>query len=679
MLHHKCTNGLSNKAFDEYCTILQSTKAFLDSSIPKNYYEAKKQIRDLGVECIKIDVCPNDCMLYWKDNRDKERCDACGESRWISGTCQSGEKEASGKQKVKRKVARVLRWFPLIPRLQRYYMDPKTAEDMIWHDKERTKDGVLRHPADSQCWKTLDEKHRVFGSERRNVRLGLASDGFNSFGVMGTGHSTWPVFVTSYNLSPEKCMKQPYFIMFLLIPGPKGPGNNIDVYLQPLIGELKELWEMGIETYDAYSKQNFQMRATLLWTINDFPAYTNLSGWRHRRFLPIGHPLRRNLSSFNGRREHDSAPKPLSGEDVLRQFRGYHQITFGKEEHAVCGEKRRRDDNELPYNWKKISIFFELPYWKDLLLRHNIDVMHTEKNNSESWIGTLLNIEGKTKDNLNAREDLKVVGIRGPLHPEALGNNKFYLPPAKYTLSLAERRKICQFLRDIKVPDSYSSNISRHVQVQECKIPGLKSHDWHVLMQQLFLVAVRGILHDDVTRVLVEFSDFYTQLCSKTLRIEDLEALKKMYLTLCKMEMIFPPSFFDIMTHLPVHIAREAIIAGPVHYRWMYPIERYLYTLKKYVRNKSQPEGSIAQGYLADECLTFFSRYLSAEINTKFNQIGRNSDGDGATTSSHESPIFEDACRSLGKPIFRTLSDNEWEEARMYVLSNCDEILPFIE
>ncbi|XP_026453712.1 uncharacterized protein LOC113355142 isoform X2 [Papaver somniferum] len=145
------------------------------------------------------------------------------------------------------------------------------------------------------------------------------------------------------------------------------------------------------------------------------------------------------------------------------------------------------------------------------------------------------------------------------------------------------------------------------------------------------------------------------------------------------MEMIFPPSFFDIMTHLPIHLAGEAIIAGPVHYRWMYPIELYLYTLKKYVRNKSQPEGSIAQVYLVDECLTFCSRYLSVEINTKFNQIGRNSDGDGATTSSHELPIFEEACRFLGKPIFRNLSDSEWEEARMYVLSNCDELLPFIE
>lgn len=54
---------------------------------------------------------------------------------------------------------------------------------------------------------------------------------------------------------------------------------NIDVYLQPLIDDLKTLWESGIETYDAFKKQNFHLRAALLWTINDFPAYGMLSGW----------------------------------------------------------------------------------------------------------------------------------------------------------------------------------------------------------------------------------------------------------------------------------------------------------------------------------------------------------------------------------------------------------------
>ena len=67
--------------------------------------------------------------------------------------------------------------------------------------------------------------------------------------------------------------------MSLLIPGPKSPGNDIDVFLRPLIEELKELWEDGVCMYDASTKVNFQMRATMLWTIHDFPAYAVISGW----------------------------------------------------------------------------------------------------------------------------------------------------------------------------------------------------------------------------------------------------------------------------------------------------------------------------------------------------------------------------------------------------------------
>jgi len=74
-------------------------------------------------------------------------------------------------------------------------------------------------------------------------------------------------------------MKKENFILSLLIPGPKAPGNDIDVYLQPIIEELRELWEIGVPTYDAASGQFFQLHAVLLWTINDFPALGNLSGW----------------------------------------------------------------------------------------------------------------------------------------------------------------------------------------------------------------------------------------------------------------------------------------------------------------------------------------------------------------------------------------------------------------
>ena len=75
------------------------------------------------------------------------------------------------------------------------------------------------------------------------------------------------------------CMKRSSFMLSLLIPGPSSPLNDIDVYLQPLIEELKELWDDGISTYDVSSNENFKIHAALMWMINDFPTYGDLFGW----------------------------------------------------------------------------------------------------------------------------------------------------------------------------------------------------------------------------------------------------------------------------------------------------------------------------------------------------------------------------------------------------------------
>jgi hypothetical protein len=92
----------------------------------------------------------------------------------------------------------------------------------------------------------------------------------------------------------------------------------------------------------------------------------------------------------------------------------------------------------------------------------------------------------------------------------------------------------------------------------------------------LLSLAIRGNLNEQVSGLLIELSIFFRQLCSKVLRVNQLEKMEKdIALTLCKLEMIFPPSFFDVMMHLPVHLATEAKLGGPVQYRWMYPIERY--------------------------------------------------------------------------------------------------------
>ena len=297
----------------------------------------------------------------------------------------------------------------------------------------------------------------------------------------------------------------------------------------------------------------------------------------HRRYLPHNHPWRQNKSSFDNTKELDEAPKPLSGYDVLEEYECFEQIEFGN-----LTKKRKRCDKKRDGNWKKKSIFFELPYWKTLVLRHNLDVMHIEKNVFDNILGTLLNLDGKTKDNLNARLDLQLMGIKKGLHPRKDGN-KLVIPIAKYTLSKTkkenEKELFCQFLKNVKMPDSYSSNIARCVHMQDCKIYGLKSHDCHVLLERLLPLAIRELLPKEVYDPLINLSIFFGELCSKELKVDILDHLEaQIAVTLCKLEMVFPPAFFDIMVHLTIHLAHEAKLAEPVQYNWMYSVERLVFS-----------------------------------------------------------------------------------------------------
>lgn len=211
---------------------------------------------------------------------------------------------------------------------------------------------------------------------------------------------------------------------------------------------------------------------------------------------------------------------------------------------------------------------------QELDLRHNLDVMHIEKNVCDSIIGTLLNIKGKTKDGIESRRDLVTMGIRQDLQPN-LKENKLTLPAASFTLSKEEKVIFCKRLSELKVPDGYSSNIANCVSVEECKITGLKSHDCHVLMQQLLPVALRNLLPSGPRTTIFRICAFFNQLCQRVIDRNALEKLESdMYETVCMLEMYYLPAFFDIMIHLTIHLGREARLCGPAHYRWMFPFER---------------------------------------------------------------------------------------------------------
>jgi hypothetical protein len=143
-------------------------------------------------------------------------------------------------------------------------------------------------------------------------------------------------------------------------------------------------------------------------------------------------------------------------------------------------------------------------------------------------------------------------------------------------------------------------------------------------LQRILPATIRGFLDKDIYEALAELWKFFRELCRKTLNKDVLAEMKKVIpIIMVKLEKIFPQAFFDVMIHLAVHLPDEASLRGPVQYGWMYPIERRLYTLKRYVRNRARPQGSIAEAYIANECLTFCSTYLDG-VETRFNQEPRN-------------------------------------------------------
>jgi len=157
------------------------------------------------------------------------------------------------------------------------------------------------------------------------------------------------------------------------------------------------------------------------------------------------------------------------------------------------------------------------------------------------------------------------------------------------------------------VPQGYSSNFKRLVS-KDLKLIGLKSHDCHILMQQLLLVAIRDIMLEKVRHAITTLCFFFNAICSKAIdptKLDDLE--NEAAIVLCQLEMYFPPSFFDIMIHLVVHLVREIRLCGPVYLRWMYPVERYMKILKGYAKNPYHPEASIVEKYIAEEAVEFYT------------------------------------------------------------------------
>ena len=201
--------------------------------------------------------------------------------------------------------------------------------------------------------------------------------------------------------------------------------------------------------------------------------------------------------------------------------------------------------------------------------------MHIEKNVCDNIINTLLDIAGKSKDNLNARLDLQALGIRSDLHPVELQDNPFYLPHAPYSMSPAEKKLFCQVLKGVKFLNSYATNIRHNVLVNDKKIIDLNGHGNHILLQELLPLAVRRVHPKDVSAILICLRNFFKKLYSPVIRISDMQMQEaEIAGILSLLDIVFALSFFTINVHLMVHLPTQARMAGPVHFRSMWPVER---------------------------------------------------------------------------------------------------------
>lgn len=223
--------------------------------------------------------------------------------------------------------------------------------------------------------------------------------------------------------------------------------------------------------------------------------------------------------------------------------------------------------------WTHVSIFWELPYWKKSKVRHALDVMHIEKNVCDNVIGTLLGIDGKTKDDTKSRKTLQEMGIRRHLWQKK-GDKKFL--EESYVVKPQFRSHVLDQIAAVRYPSGYAGSLKNKVRIEDKKFYGLKTHDCHVLLQRILPVVIRPYVAKHVADALCDLSRFFQMLCARELKKSHIKKMEEdIVLILCKLEAIFPPAFFTIMVHLCIHLPQQVLLTGPVHYTWMFPIERY--------------------------------------------------------------------------------------------------------
>jgi hypothetical protein len=696
LMAFKCQSNLSRDKFDALLVVIGSIlpKGHI---LTKSFYESTKILSSLKMTYEKIDACPKGCMLFRKEHATGNDCIHCKSFRYFEADSGDGTKRQTG---IPQKI---LRYLPFLPRLQRLFMTEESAQQMRWPlEGERYKKDKMIHPSDGQAWQNFAKKYPLKAGNPRSVAVAISTDGFNPYGMSAATYSCWPVFVIPLNLPPGVVMRSENMFVSMIIPGPKYPGKNMSVYLEPLVDDLLVGWnDRGMRTYDASTKEHFDMFVWCHTSLHDLPAHALFCGWcthgkwpcpvcrqavtffwlkkggkyscfdETRKFLEANHKYRSDKKNFKkGVVVHTPRPHLPTGKDTKAELEALVPNPDGK---GFVGYGETHQWTHIPCLWK-------LPYFEDLELPHNIDVMHTEKNISEALWSTIMDTE-KTKDNIKARLDQQEWCDRPHLdmQPPGVKGPRWTKRKAPFCPSRPERREIFQWIVDcLFFPDGYAANWMRGANLETLRVHGLKSHDYHVWLERIMPIMIRGYVDEETWLVLAELSYFFRQLCAKELDREVVKKLDKQAPELlCKLEMLLPPGFFNPMQHMILHLPQEALLGSTVHTRWQYGPERENKKLRDQCGNKCKIEASIDEATLNKEVSNFTTKYYDEKIPTQHNQILRYN-----ATNPDDVPklgIFIGLGGTSRGMKRRKITNPEWGLIHSYVLKSMVEVKPYVE
>ena len=233
--------------------------------------------------------------------------------------------------------------------------------------------------------------------------------------------------------------------------------------------------------------------------------------------------------------------------------------------------------------------------------------MHIFKNIAEVLWKTITG----AKESKGQRDDLQEVGRMQDLWAQNRVDGKVKLPKAPWVMTKEEQRRVKKCIGEFRTPTG-CMHCLKGAFTKDDELSGLKSHDWHKILQFVLPIAIKDCLSDDIRETIYKIGTVVRWISRKEIGRDTIEAARLNSIEAVTMaEKYFPTSILTIQLHLLVHVVDEVAVAGIVHSRWMFFLERFMKTLKGFVRQRARPEGSMAMGWLVQESLVYITEFLS--------------------------------------------------------------------